>query len=95
MIDPGNTARDQLIHHGVQQADDLGAGPAEVTVAFGLHIQHPLTRRQQLLSQQMAHAALALNCPGPLGRAAAHASSRSAWTAEARTAAHPAAPPPR
>jgi hypothetical protein len=31
-----------------------------------LHVQHPLTRRQQLLGQQMAHTAGALYRPGPL-----------------------------
>jgi hypothetical protein len=112
-----DAAQDQLAQHGVQPADELGAGPAEVTVTLGphlqhrrviirpdlsdtsraqrgdghrpgiirvvlvritgcqqphpgaelgRHIQHPLTRRQQLLGQQMAQPTGALDGPGPL-----------------------------
>ena len=47
--DPGGTSRrdrlghaagDQLAQHRVQPADDLGAGPAQVTVALGPDLQH-------------------------------------------------------
>jgi len=113
----GDAAGDQLAQHGVQPADDLGAGPAQVPVALGpdlqyrgviigpglpdpgraqrrdrhrpgiagivlvhiasgqqpdpraelgRHIQHPLTRSQQLLAQQMTQAAGAPDRPGPL-----------------------------
>ena len=36
----GDAARDQLAQHGVQPADDLGPGPAQVPVALGPHLQH-------------------------------------------------------
>jgi hypothetical protein len=103
--------------HGMQPADDLGAGPAQVAVPLGpdlqhrrvivgpdlpdtgraqrrdrdragiagvvlvhitggqqpdprtelgLDIQHPLTRGQQLLGQQVAHPPGTLDCPGAL-----------------------------
>ena len=36
----GDAAGDQLAQHGVQPAGDLGAGPAQVPVALGPHLQH-------------------------------------------------------
>ena len=113
----GHTAGHQLAQHGVQPAGDLGAGPAQIPVSLGphlqhrrvivtpglpdtaraqrrdgnragivgivlvnvsrreqphpggqlrLHVQHPLTRGQQLLGQQMAHTLSAPGRPGPL-----------------------------
>jgi hypothetical protein len=115
---PGHAAGDQFAQHGVEPADDLSPGAAQVAVPLGpylqhrcvvigpglpharraqrcdshrpgivrvvlvhvaspqqpdprtqlgLHVQHPLTRRQQLLGQQVPRAAGALDRPGPLG----------------------------
>jgi hypothetical protein len=55
----------------------------------GRHIQHPLTGRQQLPVRQVAQAAGAPAAQVRCGQAAAHASSRSAWTAQARTRSCP------
>ena len=56
---------------------------------LGRHVQHPLTGGQQLLGQQMPQPARAFHRPGRSGHARAHPSSRSAWTAEARTRSWP------
>jgi hypothetical protein len=37
---PGHAAGHQLGQHGVEPAGDLGAGAAQVSVAFGPHLQH-------------------------------------------------------
>ena len=43
-----------------------GGQQSDPRAQLGRHIQHPLTRGQQLLSQQMPRAAGALDRPGPL-----------------------------
>ena len=54
-----------------------------------LHVQYPLTRRQQLLGQQMAHTVSAPAAQARSGHACAHASNCSAWAAQARTRSSP------
>ena len=63
---------------------------------LGLHIQHPLTCGQQLLGQQVAQAAGALDRPGPLrpGRSPRQQLLRLGRRRRG-PAAHPAAPRPR
>src|SRR5262249_2777759 len=56
-------------------------------------IQHPLPGRQQLPVQQVAQAAGAPAAQVRCGQAAAHASSRSACTAPARTRSPPSGSP--
>jgi hypothetical protein len=54
-----------------------------------LHVQHPLTRGDQLPVQQMPSPPAPSTAQVRSGQSAAHATSRWAWAAEARTRSSP------
>jgi hypothetical protein len=71
-----------FVHRPRGQQPDPGA-------ELGLDIKDPLTRRQQLLGQQVTQPRGAPAAQVRSGQAAAHDSSRSACAAQARTRSSP------